>query len=160
VRETSANSFGKRRPPFSKAKALGKGYTLFEILIALALVAILISAALPYLFDSRSGSEGDRAAEAISDHVAEVRKKALESGEPQELRLAAGGLDGLPLPGSWTLEIRRMNDSRFRKPSRDESWIINGAGICEPLTIRISGNGKTITLPFDALTGQVLPDHE
>ncbi len=147
----------------SASKATGHfrgGFTLLEILIALALVAILLAAALPFLRDSFSSSEGDRAADSIAARVLEERAKAMDTGISRTLDLTPRGIAGSLLPEGWKLEIKGLNDARFRAPSPHETWSINKAGLCEPLVLRLTGRDHEIILPFDALTGQVLHDHE
>lgn len=136
------------------------GFTLLEIIIALALVAILVSASLPYLFDSFASSEGERAMESIITKARETRSDAMEKGEPHRLRIVSGGLEGVPLSGGWKLEVRGINDSRFHEPTRNQIWEFNAAGICEPLSIRISNGDRQVTETFDALTGQPVHDEE
>jgi prepilin-type N-terminal cleavage/methylation domain-containing protein len=150
VRATSGNN------PFRERGA----FTLLEIIIALALVAILVSASLPYLFDSFASAEGDKAADAITQAAQETRKRALESAHRESLPLAAGKVGGVGLPPGWKLEVMTLNDAKFHPPSKGQSWNFSAAGICEPLSLRLSGGDRTITLRFDALTAQPIHDEE
>jgi len=136
------------------------GFTLLEIIIALSLVAILVSASLPYLFDSFASSEGERAMESIVAKARETRSDAMEKGVPHRLRITSVGVEGVPLPGGWQLEVRGINDSKFHAPARNQLWEFNPAGICEPLALRISNGDRQITETFDALTGQPVHDQE
>ena len=136
------------------------GFTLLEIIIALVLVAILVSASLPYLFDSFAGAEGDRASEAIAKMARESRTLAMEKGERQRLVLTASGVRGLPLPEGWILEVKGLNDDRFHPPGRDQSWDFSTAGSCEPLALRLSKGDRAIVMTFDALTAQPLHEDE
>lgn len=127
-------------------------------MIALGLVAILTAAAIPYLYDSFASGEGDRLSTLITQRVAAERTLALQDGRESRLALRTNAFAGTPLPPGWSLQIRGLNDSAFRDPERDRTWIINGAGICEPLTLRLHRGDRQILLAFDPLTGQVLPD--
>lgn len=136
------------------------GFTLLEIIIAVALVAILVSASLPYLFDSFASSQGERAMETIIAKARETRSDAMEKGATRRLRVTSEGLEGVALPGGWKLEVKGINDSRFHAPARSQVWEFNPAGICEPLTLRISNAERQVTETFDALTGQPVHDEE
>lgn len=152
MRETSGNS---------RATG-GAGFTLLEIIIALSLVAILVSAALPYLFDAFANGAGDRASEAIAAKAEETRSLAMQSGLRQRLLLTPSGIQGMPLPGGWSLQIRGLNDAKFHAPERGRTWEFTGEGVCEPLSLRLleegQGGGRTIETTFDALTAQPVHD--
>jgi prepilin-type N-terminal cleavage/methylation domain-containing protein len=167
--ETSANRVDTRlrsrtyaldaaRRDFEASITGRDGFTLLEILIALALVAILMGAALPYLHDSFIASAGDRTAEEISALVLQTRNEAIARGESRRLLISSNGISGITLPGGWQLQLRGINDSRFHPPARDETWEFSSAGICQPLDLRISDREHEITLSFDALTGQTVHD--
>lgn len=136
------------------------GFTLLEIIIALALVAILISASLPYLFDSFASTEGERAMEAIIVKARETRAEAIEKGEPRQLPITSSGVEGIPLSGGWKLEVMGINDSKFHEPARNQVWKFNAAGICEPLALRLSDGERQVSETFDALTGQPVHDED
>lgn len=135
-------------------------FTLLEIIIALALVAILVSASLPYLFDSFASAEGDRTADAITRTAQETRRKALESGRRESLPIGSGRVGGVLLPREWRLEVMTLNDAKFHAPGKGQVWNFSAAGICEPLSLRLSSGDRRITLRYDALTAQPLHDEE
>jgi hypothetical protein len=67
---------------------------------------------------------------------------------------------GTELPKGWKLQVRRFTETRFRRPERGETWEINGAGICEPISLKLSGEEESVVLQFDPLTAQVLPTND
>lgn len=151
---------GKRRmalPPNRSA------YTLLEVLLALGLAAVLIGISIPYVADSFRKTPGEEASDEMAKTVLMVRNSAVEKGEARQIALFENGIEpqidsvkAVRLPAGWKLELRRMTESRFHKPSKREVWTFNSAGICEPLTLRIHGGKESVEMTFDALTGQVL----
>lgn len=140
---------------------LERGFTLIEIIIALSLVAILVSAALPYLFDSFADGAGERASRSFAEKAMATRAAAVESGEGTNLPLSSRGTEDVPMPEGWTLLIRGLNDASFHAPERGRSWAFTRTGLCEPISVRIARTGQEgtfIETTFDALTAQ--PVHE
>ncbi len=135
------------------------GFTLLEILMALALAAVLAAAAAPLLSDALSRSQTDDAVSAVEDAALALHAGAVEAGARRPAAISPAGLvPGRPLPSGWKLEVRRLAESRFRKPREGEQWEFNDAGICEPLELRLSGGGESVELRFDPLTAQTIDD--
>jgi len=135
----------------------GGGFTLLEIIIALSLVAILVTASLPYLLDSFAYAAGDRASDALATKAQETRTLAMQSGQRQRLFLTSSGIKGLELPTGWSLQIRGLNDAKFHAPEKGRTWEFTSSGVCEPLILRLTEeghDGRSIETTFDALTAQ------
>ena len=139
------------------------GYTLFEIILALAIGAVVLAMAVPYVAGSFGRSPGDEASDILAQTVHATRAAALDKGEARRLAVLERGLkpdlDSIPaaeLPDGWKLEIQRMTESKFRKPAKMEFWEFNSAGICEPITFRLTNGHETTTISFDPLTGLVI----
>jgi type II secretory pathway pseudopilin PulG len=140
-------------------------YTLLEVLLALGVVAVLLGISVPYLAESFGKSPAEEKADEIAQVVQAVRSGAMEQGEARRIALFGNALvpetDSLPpvrLAKGWQLEVRRMTESKFRKPEKHESWGFNSAGICEPLTLRIVGGKDFLEMAFDPLTGLVVDE--
>ncbi|OHE74806.1 MAG: hypothetical protein A3F67_06055 [Verrucomicrobia bacterium RIFCSPHIGHO2_12_FULL_41_10] len=131
------------------------GFTLLEVLIALALVAILMVAAAPYMSDALKMNKGDHVTEAIATLVEQTRAAALNTGDVKYIDFTDSQLLKL-LPDGWKLQIERMSDKKFRSPTSGEHWEFNSEGISEPLTLRIQGPESPIVMKFDPITGQVI----
>lgn len=136
-----------------------RAFTLLEVVICLALVGVLAAAAAPLLSDMLARTQSDDASSAIEDAVADLHDKALKSGTAQKGVLSRTGLQpGRPLPDGWVMDIRRFADSDYRKPREGEVWTFNEAGLSEPLAIRLKGDGQSVELQFDPITGESVHD--
>lgn len=153
----------KNKPLIRQALARG-AFTLFEILLALGIIAVLLGVTVPLITSSWSTSPTEQIVQEIEKTVQAAHLKALETGEARRLELAESGLlggDGIPatqLPKGWKLQLMRFTENRFRKPQRNEYWEFNGAGICDPLALRIANKGESLILKFDPLTASILTD--
>ncbi|MFM8363644.1 MAG: Tfp pilus assembly protein FimT/FimU [Verrucomicrobiota bacterium] len=150
-----------------KTRRRARGFTLFEILLALGIVGVLIGVSVPLVMESFGDSATEGVARSVEEAVQSARASALETGEARRFGLADRGLVSLSnsipnveLPEGWKLQVRRFSETRFRRPERGEFWEINGAGICEPITLKLVGEEESTTMQFDPLTGQVLPPDE
>lgn len=134
-------------------------FTLLEVLMALALFAIIAAAAAPLLQSAFAHSEADQATSAMEEAALTIRGEAVRSGQRKVAELSPSGITpGAPLPPDWKLEVRRLTDSRFRKPREGEMWEFNSAGICEPITLRLSDGHQSVELRFDPLTAQTFDE--
>ena len=154
-------------PARIEAAGAARGYTLFEILLALGIVAVLLGISVPLVTDSFRESEAERISKLVEQTVQAAHSSALETGEAKRLGIDARGLvsgsPGIPaaeLPKGWKLQVRRFTETRFRRPERGEFWEFNGAGICEPIALKLTGDEESVVLAFDPLTAQVLPAND
>jgi prepilin-type N-terminal cleavage/methylation domain-containing protein len=143
------------------------GFTLFEILLALGIVGVLLGVTVPMIVNSFGESETEVVSKKIEEAAKAARSSALETGESRRLGLDDRGLVSMSasiphaeLPEGWKLQVRRFTETRFRRPERGEFWEFNGAGICEPIVLKLVGEEESVTLRFDPLTGEVLPPDE
>lgn len=133
-----------------------RGFTLLEILIALALIAILMIAAAPYMADAWKNNQAEEITQSIKDLVIKTRSQAIVSGETRFISLANPNL----VPKGWTLAVERFTDQKFRPPLKDELWQFNSEGICDPLALRLIGGKEPVIMKFDPITGQITQDEE
>ena len=154
-------------PERIKTRRRARGFTLFEILLALGIVAVLLGVTVPMVMDSLRESGVEGVSKLVEDAVQAAHASALDTGESRRLGLDDEGLisasPGIPdakLPEGWKLQVRRFTETRFRRPERGEFWEFNGAGISEPIALKLVGEEESVTLRFDPLTAQVLPPDE
>jgi len=92
-----------------------RGYTLLEMLVVVAILAILVTLALPAMRRWLGRSELQSAAKQLAGELARARLEAIESGRPQKFRFQPGarrfeivpkpapiGEIGLPFSGGVT----------------------------------------------------------
>ena len=154
-------------PEKTEPRRTRHGYTLFEILLALGIVAVLLGISVPLITDSFRESEAESVAKLVEQTVQAAHSSALETGEAKRLGLDERGLvskiAGIPnaeFPKGWKLQVRRFTETRFRRPERGEFWEFNGAGICEPIALKLAGEKDSVVLQFDPLTAQIVPVNE
>lgn len=150
--EQLTDNNGERRTSNYELPLRRNGFTLLEVLIALALIAILMVAAAPYMADAWKSNQGERIAESIEALAMQTRSQAILSGETRFISLSEPTF----LPKGWTLQVQRFTDQKFRPPMIDELWQFNSEGICDPLSLRLHGQGEPIIMKFDPITGQVV----
>lgn len=139
------------------------GYTLFEILLTLGIIAIALGVTTPLVMNSLSSSPADEVVEEIQEVATATHRDAVASGEARRVRVTTEGLKGMDggvalLPEGWELQVRRFGETGFRKPGDSEFWEFNAAGICEPLDLQLGNEEEMLLLSFDPLTGEVLSD--
>ncbi|MEI6492844.1 MAG: type II secretion system protein [Verrucomicrobiota bacterium] len=146
-------------------RATRGAYTLLEVLLALGVVAVLLGITIPYFAESFRKSPGEELADEMAKAVQGMRNSALEKGEARQFALFENGIrpeidsvNAVWLPKGWKLEIRRMTESKFRKPAKREMWTFNGSGICEPVTFKLRGPKEMFEILFDPLTGLVIEE--
>ena len=144
------------------ASLLG-GYTLFEILLTLGIIAIALGVTTPLVMDSLSNSPVEEVVAEIQDVATATHRDAVGSGEARRIHVTGEGIQGMDggialLPEGWELQVRRFGETGFRKPGESEFWEFNAAGICEPLDLLLADGEESIQLSFDPLTGEVLSD--
>lgn len=141
-----------------------EGYSLFEILLALGIVAVLLGITVPLISTSWTASPTEEISRAVEKTVQAAHLLAVQTGEARRLKITesgligAGGIPSAQFPKGWKLQLLRFTENRFRKPQRDEYWEFNGAGICDPLELRVASKQDSIVLKFDPLTASLLTD--
>lgn len=140
--------------PFTKT-SVHSGFTLLEVLIALALVAILLAIAVPYMKDGFAQNQSDQIAEAIVTLVQQTRTAALKAHESRYIDFTEDSFRQL-FPKEWKFELEGMGDQKFHEPASGQRWEFNSEGICDALSLKLEGPGQMLTLKFDPITGEVL----
>lgn len=111
-------------------------------------------AAAPYMADAWQHTEADRIQEEFATLVEKTHSEALVSGETKFITLSDPHL----LPEGWKLQVKRFNDKKFRPPLPEELWQFSSEGMCDPLSLQISGKRGSFIMKFDPITAQVARD--
>ncbi len=138
-------------------RSLLRAFTLLEVMIALALVAILLTIAIPYMKDAFGQNQSDHLSEAIATMVQQTREEAMKAHESRYIDFNDASFHQLFPPG-WNFQLERIGDQKFRAPNTGERWEFNNEGICDALSLKIQGQGQTLTLNFDPITGEITHD--
>ncbi len=151
----------------NKPSCSPRGFTLFEILLALGIVAILLAVTVPMIISSYGDNAVEEIAGQLQSAVTAAQSAAINSGEARRLRVTEKGLLSIgsstpsaELPKGWKLQIQRLTESKFRKPEKTEYWEFNSVGICEPVSFRIGKAGESLVVKFDPLTALIVTDND
>lgn len=153
-------------PAWNKARGLffkhPVGYTLFEILLTLGIIAIALGVTTPLITGALSESPAEELVNDIQNLATATHRDTVADGEGRRIRITDTGLQGaeggVVLPEGWELEVRRFGETRFRKPGEAEFWEFNGAGICEPMDLLLTDGEESMVLGFDPLSAEVMSD--
>jgi len=145
----------RARTLISHNRSSRSAFTLFEVLLTLAIIACILGATIPFLgnlFDPSDAIEID-----VRTVARDARRQALDSGQAQRVKIAASAIEAemgstSQLPDGWSFKIRRFGESEFRKLRNDETWEFNSEGICEPIALRAESGSEYIMIEFDPLT--------
>jgi len=157
IRDESKHPSDAAVRDFRHFRTRSEAFTLLEIMIALALVAVLLTIAIPYMKDSFGQSQSDHISEAITTLVQETRAAAMKAHESRYLDFNDASFRQL-FPAGWKFQLERISDQKFHDPNSGERWEFNGEGICDSLSLKIQGPDQTLTLKFDPITGEITHD--
>jgi len=162
----------KKSVPFQRC--FPYGYTLIEIAIVLAIIAVITAASLPFFSAEFTEQRLRRPATALQEFAVKARAAAMESGRPTTIRFNEDGfalftqweeedpdaheaetpMETVPLERGLRLEWRRTEADAWL-PVSGKEWIFYPSGICSPMGIRIAQGRASLELDFDILTSRV-----
>ncbi len=115
------------------ARNTRRGYTLFELLVVLALLILLTALVLPSAEAFRSGPRQRAAADVIRGELSVARSRAMEEGRPYRVALSA-------------------DNTRIRRAPDDENFAQASAFSAT------SGSATAVDYPFDHVTAVRVAD--
>lgn len=143
-----------------RSRQLQRGHTLLEVLSALTLAMLVVGVAALALGTQGPEKRLRRSAAVVETTVRQLFWQSVQERRPRVLALGSEAIS--PKAGSWLalgngarLEVRRFGEAEWRAPAKDERWTFSGAGLCEPLSLRVLVKGGSLEMDFDPLTGAV-----
>lgn len=112
-----------------------RGFTLFELILVLALLLLLAAVIIPSLSAFRGDSRPRAAADMIRSELAVARARAMEEGRPYRVAISTDGT-----------RIRRAPDS----PEFDTTSAASASG----------GSASAVDYPFEHVTASVVVEQE
>lgn len=144
---------------------MGRGYTLIEIVLVLAIMALIIGATIPL-------SSGFRREQRLRDPVRELlvlaktaRAEAMTTGRATGLVFHKEGFgllrpgaeeptDVFHLPARMSYTLTPFGMEKPLKPD-GQTWVFQPTGLCEPITFRLQEGEAWIQVAFDPLTADL-----
>lgn len=111
------------------------GFTLLEIVVVMALLALISAIALPRLGTVYEGLRWAYERDEVLEKIADLGSKARKEGRIIELPPSRPEAEGLYLPEGWHIEVDGANPIRYG---------VNGA--CNGGQLRLSYGEKSVTL--------------
>jgi prepilin-type N-terminal cleavage/methylation domain-containing protein len=116
------------------ARTSRRGYTLFELIVVLAVLVVLVTITIPALRSFRGDSRQRAAADAIRGEVALARARAKEEGRPYRIAVSDDG-------------------KRIRRAPDDDGFAQAAASDCPD-------GSAAVDYPFDGVTASVVPEED
>lgn len=137
-----------------------RGHTLLEVLTALALAMLVVGVAALAVGTQVPEKRLRRAASVVETTARQLFWQSVRERSPRAMAFAPeavspGGEHWIALGNGARLEIKRWGEQKWRAPAKSERWVFNGAGICEPLSVRVLIKGGSLEMDFDPLTAAV-----
>ncbi len=145
-----------------------RGYTLIEILVALAIVGVVIGTAIPVIGSIRESAQLQAPAQKLYELVHEARSTSFNDNQLLLIRLHEDGFS-LYRPGEEKplQSIALPEDTRYRfKPwlahswmaPQDYEWRITPFDLSEPLSFRFERGDQYLEQTYHPLTAQIVDE--
>jgi general secretion pathway protein H len=141
--------------------ANNRGFTLLEVMMVLALVAIVLAVMIPVTSASSRERKLRAAAGEIEGLVREQRDAAREEGRRRLIDIRPRGFfergrdqrEVMARPEAEDFYVRYPG-GKWEKPA-GQTWEFSPAGMVTPLSVRLEQGDAYIEVDFDLLTGRV-----
>jgi len=165
-----------QHPPLSLSPSLNtrKAFTLIEIIIALVILTLLISAAVPALINFNKEEGLRKVSRTLRLYAKTAQREAILNQKPYYIELTKKEINVIKVPDtdesiqdedtlvlhSFSVsedikyEIFLWNEEDWKKPD-GQLWTFQPSGISDPIRIQIYQGQAWILLRFDPLTANV-----
>ncbi len=141
------------------------GFTLVEIILAVAIAAVVMGGAVVLFTTGLGEDEFADARRSLEEAVQSARTRALETGVDQTVLLFTNGVGASKFPeGTRLVLITSLDVSIGRQawanPERTGTrWYFSRYGWLEPIRVQLRAEGrKPESFRFTALTGEMIPE--
>jgi len=163
----------------------GRGFTLVEVVISIALVLLMIGIATVSMGSLAAERRLREVTSTVKDYAKKARAQALLEQRAFQIQfqpdfvsvqalqpvgddeialnslfavegeaVRAQELRRYEIPGEFRIEILRWNRKEWIQ-ARNQTWVFEQSGICEPLGVRVTGEDGYIEMQFNPLTANV-----
>lgn len=147
------------------------GFTLLEIMLAVAIGAIIMVLAVPSISGLMEEQRAERSFHAFDDLVGAAQRRAIDTRAPVRLLLTrdsivmegdsvdAAAAEESVEPATSSIPIAKGEEYIFRFPSAlvpdtEAVWTFWPTGACEPAVVEYAGPDSKWSATYDALTAQ------
>lgn len=161
----SSTESGSRLTQPRPGATWASAFTLVEIILAVAILAVMMGGAVVFMGGSSAEDEFSLAQRALESAAQEARAQALQANRDQYVMLLTNGPaksqfgPGISLDLLTPQEISAGIRDWGTPGSRGYSWYFSRYGWLEPLHVQLrSRDGQKRAFVFVALTGELIPD--
>ena len=134
-------------------KANSAGFTLIELMVVIAIAAILLTVGVPMMRSTTANSEADSVRQTLELDINFARNKAITFAENVIITPAASGFDG-----GWTINLKASGDLIRARDAYDDDVDITSAVFNDATPIEFDVEGRSITdgaltIKVDGCTG-------
>jgi len=145
----------------AKKRRRPRGFTFIELMLVLALIAIIFVASAPLVTASMRERQLRASADKIAEMVRDQRAEAQKNGRRRLIEVRSSGFyekgeDGKQvagLPGAALFRVR-FPGKEWEKPE-NQIMEFSPIGMVTPLSVRLENGTAWIEVDFDMLTGRV-----
>ncbi len=137
------------------------GFTLLEMMIVIALIAIMFVGTAPLISASSRERRLRAAAEEIEQMVRVERSEAQAAGDRRVLEVRPAGFFEKGLKGKMVLAMPREASVTLRAPGGEwnkpdgQAWEFSPIGMVTPISVRLEDGDAWMEIDFDLLTGRL-----